>query len=65
MESVAPDGWRYGDSLSANFKFVGNDQFEDKLKYLRTDGDVDVYLDRETGKEVFLSKTADRNRGRH
>jgi hypothetical protein len=63
MGLATPDGWRYEDSLSANFKFVGNDEFEDKLKYLRTDGDVDVYLDRETGKEVFLSKTADRNHG--
>lgn len=63
MSLATPDGWRYEDSLSASFKFVGNDEFEEKLKYLRTDDDVDVYLDRETGKEVFLSKTGDRNHG--
>ena len=50
MSLATPDGWCYEDSLSANFKFVGNDEFEDELKHLRTDGDMDVFLDRETAK---------------
>jgi hypothetical protein len=35
MTLATPEGWTYDDSLSANFKFVGNDEMDEKLKFLR------------------------------
>lgn len=60
MSLATPDGWRYEDSLSANFKFVDNDEFDEKLEFLRSDDGVDVYRDRQTGREVFLGNAENR-----
>lgn len=57
MALATPDGWRYEDSLSANFKFVGNDDMSKKLKFLRHADGVDVYLDVSSGKEVLTGRT--------
>lgn len=56
MTLATPDWWTYKDSLSANFKFVGNDELEEKVKYLRNENGVDVYLDLSTGKEVYIGR---------
>jgi hypothetical protein len=52
-----PDGWTYEDSLSANFQFVGTEEFDEKLKFLRHEKGADVYLDLSTGKEVYVGRT--------
>ena len=51
------DGWTYDDSLSANFKFVGNDEISEKLKFLRHEDGTDVYLDLSRGKEVYVGRS--------
>ncbi|WP_374420569.1 hypothetical protein [Chromobacterium sp.] len=53
---MAPEGWRYADSLSANGKFVAGVDASSNLVFLRQDDGVDVFVDRETGKEFFLPK---------
>jgi hypothetical protein len=54
---ATPAGWRYEGSLSANFKFVANEEMNDKLTFLRREDGRDVYLDRATGKEIFAGRT--------
>ena len=53
---ATPAGWTYADSLSANFKFVGNEEMNEKLKFLRHENGTDVYLDLSTGKEVYVTR---------
>ena len=56
MALATPDGWTYDDSLSANFKFVENSEMQEQLKFLRHENGTDVYLDRSTGKEVYVGR---------
>ena len=42
--------------MSHRFGFVPNEQMEDCLQFLRNDNGVDVFLDRETGKEVYVGR---------
>ena len=56
MNLVTPDGWTYEDSLSANPVFVKNEEVEGKLKFLRHEEGIDVYLDLLTGKEVYVGR---------
>lgn len=56
MALATPDGWTYDGSLSANFKFVENEDMQEKLKFLRHENGTDVYLDRSTGKEVYVGR---------
>ena len=56
MTLATPDGWNYDNSLSANFKFVGNDEIGEKLKILRHENGTEVYLDLSTGKEVYVGR---------
>jgi len=56
MSLATPEGWTYDDSLSANFKFVENEEMQEKLKFLRREGGTDVYLDLSTGKEVYVGR---------
>ena len=58
MILATPEGWGYKDSLSANFKFVANEEeMNEKLKFLRHDDGLDVYLDLSTGKEGYVGRT--------
>lgn len=56
MQLHAPTGWRYEGSLSQKFGFVPTEDFDDRLTYLRSEAGLDVYLDRATGKEVFVGR---------
>ncbi len=56
MTLATPDGWTYQDSLSANFKFVENEEMQEKLKFLRHEDGTDVYLDLSTEKEVYVHR---------
>ena len=55
---ATPEGWSFSGSLSDKFTFVGSQDVDKKLRFLRTEGDLDVYLNLDTGKEVFLGRTA-------
>ena len=52
LEVATPAGWRYEDSLSAKFTFIPTDQAQSRLRFLRNEGGVNVFLDTTTGKEV-------------
>lgn len=55
---VTPDGWTYEESLSANFKFTDAESVPDRLEFLRHEGGVDVYRDKETGEEVYVGRSS-------
>lgn len=57
MTIATPNGWTYENSLSANSKFITAEEEQEKLKFLRHDNDMDVYLDLSTGKEVYLGRS--------
>lgn len=58
MEVVTPDWWTYEGSLSASHRRVLLGNINNEMKFLRTENGVDVYLDRSTGKEVFIGRTS-------
>lgn len=51
-----PGGWKYEGSLSEKSGFIAQDTLEDRVKYLRHENGVAVYLDLLTDKEVFLGR---------
>lgn len=59
MTIAVPNGWDYETSLSINGRFTPTEQMKDRLEFLRGEDNMDVYLDRDTGKEVYVG----RNRG--
>jgi len=53
IDLATPPGWEFEESLSHRFGFVRTGQEEGRLKFLRSDDSMDVFLDQQTGKEVF------------
>lgn len=53
---AVPIGWKLDGSISAKTLFVSAEDTEDRITFLRRDGDIDVYLDLRTGKEVFAGR---------
>jgi len=59
LQQVAlPEGWGYEGSLSQQFTLVPAENFGESMRFLRPQGGVDVYLDLETGKEVYTGRIA-------
>ena len=59
-KSIAlPDGWRFENSLSASHTFVPTEKIDESLDFKRHENGLDVYVDRKTGKEIFVGRTAD------
>jgi len=56
---VTPDGWRYENSLSGGYGFVPTGATNKSLAFLRHENGVDVYLNRLTGKEVYVGRTGE------
>jgi hypothetical protein len=56
MQIETPDGWRYENSLSKSYSFFPNEEVNQKLRFLRHENGVDVYLDLETGKEMYMGR---------
>jgi hypothetical protein len=56
IELATPNGWTFEGSISERFSFVPNEDVAVRLKYLRTEGGLDVFLDTSTGREVFKPK---------
>lgn len=55
---VTIEGWEYEGSLSHTYAFVPDAQQIDKsMKYLRREGNVDVYLNLLTEKEMYVGRT--------
>lgn len=56
-EKIAvPEGWKFEGSLSDKPGFAADNTMDDRLKFLRREGGLDVYLDLRTGKEVFTGR---------
>jgi hypothetical protein len=57
MFIATPGGWVFEESLSAKFNFVSNEEFSQRLKFLRSENGSDVFLDLESGKEVYSGRS--------
>ena len=58
MNLATPADWEFEGSLSQKFGFVPTGKESDRLKFLRNEDGVDVFLDLDTGKEVFIGHTS-------
>ncbi len=54
---ATPEGWTLQGSISQRFTFVPNENVGQRLKYLRTESGLDVFLDTSTGREVFKPRS--------
>ena len=54
-ELCTPDGWTFEESLSASFGFVPTGEESKSLVFVRHENGLNVYLNRLTGKEVFVA----------
>ena len=57
LNLATPAGWSYEGSLSQSVVFVPTGQENERVKFLRSENGVEVYLDLDTGKEVFVGRT--------
>ena len=57
MDLATPADWTFEESLSATFGFVPTEHLGKALKFVRREGNMDVYLNSLTGKEVFVGRT--------
>ena len=53
-----PEGWVFEGSLSDRPNLVPTSQVDQTMKFLRHENGLDVYLDRRTGKEVYVGRTS-------
>ena len=51
-----PPSWKYEESLSQNFTFVPNEERNERLKFIRREGNLDVFQDNQTGEILFLPR---------
>jgi hypothetical protein len=51
-----PDDWTFENSLSQKFHFSETENVDSEMKFLRTEGNLDVYLNVKLGIEVFTPK---------
>jgi len=54
---VAPKGWVFERSLSAQHVFVENGKIPASLKPVRQEDGLDVYRDAETGQELYVARS--------
>jgi hypothetical protein len=54
---VVPSGWDFARSLSAHHRFVESGKVPESLKFVRSETDVDVYADLQTGQEYFVGRS--------
>lgn len=54
---VAPKGWTFERSLSAQHVFVENGKIPPNLKLVRQEDGLDVYKDAETGQEFYVARS--------
>jgi len=51
-----PDGWSFDQSLSSQFSFVPEGFEAEFMDFVRRENNLEVYVDRRTGKEVYLGR---------
>jgi hypothetical protein len=55
---ITIEGWEYVGSLSHTYAFVPDDQqIEKSMRFVRSEGNIDVYLNLLTGKEMYVGRT--------
>jgi len=59
-EFVAYRGWQYERSISSRFDFWPEDIIDRCLKFLRHENDMDIYLNLQTGEEVYIGRDTGR-----
>lgn len=55
-DMVTQEGWTYEKSLYTTGSFHDTSEPDDQLEFLRTENGLNVYLDKQTGKEVFAGR---------
>jgi tetratricopeptide (TPR) repeat protein len=53
-EIRGPAGW---DPNAAPLRFISPEEMKERFEFVRTQGNVDVYRDKQTGKELFTGRT--------
>jgi hypothetical protein len=59
MELSTPLNWEFEGSLSQRTTFIETSEVEKRLIFLRSEDGVDVYLDTQSGKEVYQGRNDD------
>jgi hypothetical protein len=54
---MLPDGWTFEGSMSQKCDFRPLSNLTDDLTFVRREGNIDVYIDRCNGKEVYVGRT--------
>ena len=54
FRSVLPDGWTYDGSLSQSARRVESEEELARLQFLESDGEMDTFLNPETGRPVYV-----------
>ena len=57
VDLQTPAGWTYEKSISASMQFVSFEDMPGRMKFLHEEDGLDVYLDTETGKEMFVGRS--------
>jgi hypothetical protein len=57
MNLAVPPGWQFRGTLSDQYVFVPTGEESERLQFLRAEDRVNVFLDRETGEEVYVGRT--------
>lgn len=55
-QMAVQDGWTMDDSLYSTGSFLADDAPDDHMEFLRTDNGLNVYLNKKTGKEVYVGR---------
>ena len=53
------EGWGYEGSLSQTYGFIPAGELDKSLEFLRHENGMDVFLNRLTGKEVYIGRTGE------
>jgi hypothetical protein len=60
---AVPDGWQFENSLSNVGIRTNTQDARDQFRYLRTDGNVDVFLEEHTNQEVYTGRISQESPG--
>ena len=55
-EMAVQEGWKFENSMYTHGSFTADDEPIDHLEFLRTERGLNVYLNKDTGKEVFVGR---------
>jgi hypothetical protein len=57
IDLATPNGWTFQGSISEQFSFVSNEDVGERLRHLRTESGLDLFLHKSTGREVFKPRS--------